>query len=186
MEIGELEIALFLYGGNMEYIQRPKKVLRQDKQVISEKQFKENTDKQFEKIYDKLDEIVTAENYVPEPEPEVVTEETLYTGASASPTLSKDVKNFKELDVYYRCSRESQYFYGKKTIPIVSSASKFTLVDYVSISGSSSIKASCATFNVSAKKITLVQGNQFEINDGGNNVTNKVNNYAITKVIGKY
>lgn len=167
----------------MEYIQRPKKVSRQDKQVISEKQFKENTDKQFEKIYDKLDEIVKAENYIPE---EVVTEETLYTGASASPTLSKDVKNFKEIDVYYRCSRESQYFYGKKTIPIVSGASKFTLVDMATISDEDVIKGACATYSVSATKISVVYAKQFEFSNGGLVAMNKLNSYAITKVIGKY
>lgn len=166
----------------MEYIERPKKVSRQDKQVISEKQFRENTDKQFKNVYNKLDEIVKAENYVPE---EVITEETLYTGASASPTLSKDVKNFKEIDVYYRCSRDA-YYYGKKTVPIVNGASAFTLADFVSKSGSTDMRCACATFTVSAKKITLVQGNQFEINNTGYNVTNTVNSYVITKVIGKY
>jgi hypothetical protein len=185
MEIGELEIALFLYGGNMEYIQRPKKVSRQDKQVISEKQFRENTDKQFENVYNKLDEIVKAENYVPEPEPEVVTEETLYTGASASPTLSKDVKNFKELDIYYRCNRDA-YFYGKKTIPIVSGASKFTLVDMVTIADEDVIKGTCATYSVSATKISVVYAKQFEFSNGGLVAMNKINSYAITKVIGKY
>ena len=169
----------------MEYIQRPKKVSKQDKQVISEKQFKENTEKQFEKIYDKLDEIVKAENYVPEePEPEP-TEKELFSGANASPTLSDDVSKFKELDIYYRCNRDS-YYYGKKTVPIVNGVSAFTLVEYVSKSGSKDMRCASATFTVSAKKITAVQGNQFEINDGGVNVTNTVNSYAITKVIGKY
>lgn len=184
MEIGELEIALFLYGGNMEYIQRPKKVSRQDKQVISEKQFRENTDKQFEKVYDKLDEIVNAENYVPEPEP--ATEKKLFTGANASPTLNDDVKNFKEIDVYYRCSRESNYFYGKKTIPIVSGTSKFTLVDMVTISDEDVIKGACTTYSVSATKISVVYAKQFEFSNGGLVVMNKLNSYAITKVIGKY
>ena len=185
MEIRELEIALFLYGGNMEYIQRPKEVSKLDKRILTEKNFQENTSKELLNIYNKLDELVDAENYIPEEEPEVITEKVLFTGSNASPSLSDDVKNFQELDIYYRCNRDSNY-YGKKTIPIVSGASAFTLVDYVSKSGSTSIRCACATFTVSAKKITLAQGNQFEINDGGVNVTNTVNSYVITKVIGKY
>lgn len=44
----------------MEKIERPVKISKMDKQVISEKNYKENTDKQLGKIYDKLDEIVNA------------------------------------------------------------------------------------------------------------------------------
>ena len=58
MEIGELEIALFLYGGNMDYIKRPVKVSRAEKKVLSAKNEQQNTQEQFENIYDKLDEIV--------------------------------------------------------------------------------------------------------------------------------
>ena len=61
MEIGELEIALFLYGGNMEKIKRPAKVSRAEKQVLTPKNEQQNTQAQFENIYDKLDEIV---NYI--------------------------------------------------------------------------------------------------------------------------
>ena len=61
MEIGEREIALFLYGGNMEKIKRPVKVSRAEKKVLSDKNEQQNTQEQFENIYDKLDEIV---NYI--------------------------------------------------------------------------------------------------------------------------
>lgn len=182
MEIRELEIALFLYGGNMEYIQRPKEVSKLDKRILTEKNFQENTSKELLNIYNKIDELVDAENYVPEPEP---TEKVLFTGSSASPSLNDDVSKFKELDIYYRCNRDS-YYYGKKTVPIVNGASAFTLADFVSKSGSTDMRCACATFTVSAKKIALVQGNQFEINNTGYNVTNTVNSYVITKVIGKY
>lgn len=61
MEIRELEKALFLYGGNMEKIKRPVKVSRAEKKVLSDKNEQQNTQEQFENIYDKLDEIV---NYI--------------------------------------------------------------------------------------------------------------------------
>lgn len=42
----------------MEKIKRPVKLNKNDMQVLSEKNFKKNTDEQFETVYDKVDEIV--------------------------------------------------------------------------------------------------------------------------------
>ena len=183
MEIRELGIALFLYGGNMEYIQRPKEVSKLDKRILTEKNFQENTSKELLNIYNKIDELVDAENYVPEPEP---TEKVLFTGSSASPSLNDDVKNFQELDIYYRYSRESQYFYGRKTIQIVNGASKFSLLDFITLSDEDVVKGATTTYTVSAKKITVVYGKQIEFSNGGLVAMNKLNSYVITKVIGKY
>lgn len=170
----------------MEKIKRPVKATRAESKVLTEKNFQQNVNEQLENVYDKLDELTDFANIPePEPEPEPVTEETLYTGASASPTLSKDVKSFKELDIYYRCNRDA-YYYGKKTVPIVSGASKFTLVDMVTISDEDVIKGCSATYNVSANKVSLVYGKQYEFSNGGLVAMNKLNSYAITKVIGKY
>lgn len=170
----------------MEKIKRPVKATRAESNVLTEKNFQKNVNEQLENVYDKLDELTDFANIPePEPEPEPILEKQIFSGTSSSPTLTDDVSNFQELDIYYRCNRDA-YYYGKKTVPIVNGASAFTLVDYVSKSGSTDMRCACATFTVSAKKITLVQGNQFEINNTGYNVTNTVNSYAITKVIGKY
>ena len=45
----------------MEKIKRPKKVTRAEKQVLTPRNEQQNTQEQFENIYDKLDEIV---NYI--------------------------------------------------------------------------------------------------------------------------
>ena len=45
----------------MEYIERPAKVSRAQKQVLKPRNEQQNTQEQFEKLYDKLDEIV---NYI--------------------------------------------------------------------------------------------------------------------------
>lgn len=70
MEIGELEIALFLYGGNMENIKRPKQVSRAEKQVLSDKNAQQNTQEQFETIYDYLDALKDMIDIPEEPEEE--------------------------------------------------------------------------------------------------------------------
>ena len=44
--------------GNMEKIQRPKKVTRAERQVLTPKNEQQLTQEQFERTYDKLDEIV--------------------------------------------------------------------------------------------------------------------------------
>lgn len=48
----------------MEYIERPKKVTRAEKQVLKPKNEQENTEKQFNNVYDKLDELVNIGNWV--------------------------------------------------------------------------------------------------------------------------
>jgi hypothetical protein len=70
MEIGELEIALFLYGGNMENIKRPKQVSRAEKQVLSDKNAQQNAQEQFETIYDYLDALKDMIDIPKEPEEE--------------------------------------------------------------------------------------------------------------------
>lgn len=165
----------------MERIERPKKVSKLDKQILSKKNFEENTDNQLGKIYDKLDELVDKENETPIT---IETEKIIFEGSAVSPTLTDDVKNFKELIVYYKANRDSQYFYGSKTIPIIDGASKFTLVDIVSTS--EKIKGMCATYSVSGTKVTASSANLFEATNGSNISTNTSNSYLITKIKGIY
>lgn len=56
----------------MELIQRPEKVTRAERQVMSAKNAQKNTDEQLERVYDKLDEIVNEFN-TPTEEPEAET-----------------------------------------------------------------------------------------------------------------
>lgn len=56
----------------MELIQRPEKVTRAERQVMSAKNAQKNTEEQLERVYDKLDEIVNEFN-TPTEEPEAET-----------------------------------------------------------------------------------------------------------------
>lgn len=174
MEIGELEkIALFLYGGNMNLIERPKQVNKAEKQVLSERNSQQIMQEQFERIYDKLDELVKAYEGI-----------VLYEGSARNVTLKESSQNFRILQIQYYYSRESNKHYGVIDVPIVGSTTLFTLQDLLSMT-SGTPKGSCVLGTISDKKITLNYGNQYEVIEGGYVNYNTVNSYTIIKVIGK-
>lgn len=81
----------------MEKIERPKKVSKLDKQILSKKNFEENADNQFDKIYDKLDEIVELSN-IPE---EIKFSEVLWENSSPTAEFKAQTINLKENNYKY-------------------------------------------------------------------------------------
>ena len=167
----------------IDYIERPKPVTKAESQVLDARNAQLNANQQFENIYDKLDELVKMENEIPE---EIKTEEILFEGSASAPTLSKSIRDFKEIAVYYKSSREGKYLYGKKIIPIVEGNIYFSLVDTFCVANSTEIKGMCVTYIISDTKITVQHANQFAIIQASGSGINGNNSYVITKVIGIY
>lgn len=76
----------------MEYIERPTKVARAEKKVLSAKNEQKNTEEQFANIYDKLDELV---DNAKEPE-ETVLSEVLWENKSPTSEFKAQTINLKK------------------------------------------------------------------------------------------
>lgn len=106
----------------MEKIERPKQVSKLDKQILTKKNFEENTDKQINNIYDKVDEIVDLLNE-PEEEPEsIVFSEVLWTNSSptasfGAKTISLKSNSYKYFRIFYRNSKSNAVIYDKTIRP---------------------------------------------------------------------
>lgn len=82
----------------MEKIERPKKVSKLDKQILSKKNFEENTDNQLDKIYDKLDELVDKLNIA---EKEIIFSEVLWKNENPTSEFKAQTINLKENSYKY-------------------------------------------------------------------------------------
>ena len=86
----------------MDYIERPKEVVRAESSVQNNEFIQKNMQEQLNKIYDYLDMIATNLNQEPGEEPEEETEVVLFnsaTGRTSSFTISDSFDNYQRLKV---------------------------------------------------------------------------------------
>lgn len=99
----------------MERIERPKKVSKLDKQILSKKNFEENTDNQLGKIYDKLDELVDESN-IPEEDPifsEVLWKNEAPTSEFKTQTINLKENKYKYFRIFYYSSTSGNYEFSQ-------------------------------------------------------------------------
>ena len=82
----------------MEYIERPAKVSRAEKQVLKPRNEQKNTEEQFEKIYDYLDDV---KEQMDTPEEEIKFSEVLWENNSPTAEFKAQKINLKENNYKY-------------------------------------------------------------------------------------
>lgn len=82
----------------MEYIERPAKVSRAEKQVLKPRNEQKNTEEQFEKIYNYLDEV---KEQMDTPEEEIKFSEVLWENNSPTAEFKAQTINLKENNYKY-------------------------------------------------------------------------------------
>lgn len=82
----------------MDYIQRPAKVSRAEKQVLKPRNEQKNTEEQFEKIYDYLDDV---KEQIDTPTDEIKVSEVLWENSSPTVEFKAQTINLKENSYKY-------------------------------------------------------------------------------------
>lgn len=148
-------------------IERPKLVQKSDKGYLTNEQYQNYSEEQFNNIYDYLGEVLFDDS----------------KNTKTTFNFSESLLQYSALEIWYRAERESYEIRGSQMIqnPVGSTINIHTLYR----STSTKLLGTTSLYQIDDKKISLVAGGNYEIVHGQVPAMNTNNSTYITKIIGR-
>ena len=159
----------------MDLIQRPKQVQKSERGYLTERNYQDYSEQQFNTVYDYLDSMVYEET----------TSKVIYkkdNNSSTTITLDESVSNFDYIEIFYRVDRGDNYNI-RGSQKVLNPSNKYFNASVV-FRNDSNIAGSATLYKINTSTIEIISSCNYQFSNGTAPVVNTNNAIYINQVIG--